>query len=86
MRHRLPACLFEGERSPLMRCSNHPHSWIELSITMGDFDGAIGRAIVPNQEFKVRMGLAQDAVKGGSKILLPIVDGDDKGDGSHWKR
>jgi hypothetical protein len=32
------------------------------------------------------MGLAQDAVKGGSKILLPIVDGDDKGDGSHWKR
>ena len=77
---------------------HHPKLPINaLGLTRRDYEGAvstlcagcghdsISAAIVHDQQFKIRKGLGQEAVHGGSKEFFPVPHGHDDGNaGGHF--
>jgi len=67
---------FEGARKALIvsRVDN-PNPIVFLGVVVGDGEGLISGAIVPNQEVKVGVGLGEDAVEASGKEGGAVVDG-----------
>lgn len=67
----------ESSVQTLIDCTQTLKPAIGLTgVGLGDLQGAIGRAIVPNEEFKVVVGLRQDAGDSAGKVGRSAVDGE----------
>ncbi|MEP1061816.1 hypothetical protein NDI38_25935 [Stenomitos frigidus AS-A4] len=78
--HAISRRAFECRRKPLMRGGNHAKAIVLCRVILGDHEGTIGGAVVPQHVLKVALGLCQDAFDRGSEILLTIVDGSNECD------
>lgn len=59
---------------------NNPQALVLLGVVSGDRDGIVGGAVVPDEEFKVGMGLGENALDRGRQISGAIVNWNDEGD------
>lgn len=58
---------------------------VSLGVGLGDFGGAVGRAVVYEDDLEVFVSLGEDAIEGGGEIGDYVVDGDYDGDfGGGW--
>jgi hypothetical protein len=49
-------------------------------VMVADFEGVVGRAVVPEDEFEVGVGLGEDGFYGVGEVVFAVVNGGDKGD------
>ena len=64
----------------LMGSSDDLNAGILLSKLVSNGERVIGGAVVPENEFKVGIGLAADAVQSGGKVAIAVVNGNDERD------
>jgi len=76
---------FEGDSSALVGGGDYLNSRVLLCVFAGDGEAGVDRAIVPNYQFKVGVGLGENAISGGAEVLFSVVGGGNNGDwGGHW--
>lgn len=76
---------FEGYSSALVGGGDYLNSRVLLCVFAGDGEARVDRAVVPNYQFKVGVGLGENAFYGGAEVLRSVVGGGNYGDwGGHW--
>jgi len=76
---------FEGDSSALVGGRDYLNSRVLLCVFAGDGEALVDRAIVPNYQFKVGVGLGENAISGGAEVLFSVVGGGNYGDWrGHW--
>jgi hypothetical protein len=51
-----------------------------VGVLLGDLEGVVGGSIIPQEESKVWIGLAEDRFDRLYEVSFPVVDGDNKDD------
>ena len=51
---------------------------VALGVVVGDVEGGIGGAVVPDQKLKVWVSLGEDAFDRFSEVAIAVVAGDDE--------
>ncbi len=49
-------------------------------VVIADFEGVVGGAVVPEDEFEVGVGLGEDGFDGVGEVVFAVVEGGDEGD------
>jgi len=63
-----------------MRGTSHTNPLILGGVGGGNGNGIIRRAIIPNDDLEVSVGLRQDTIERVRKILGAVIDGDNERD------
>jgi len=70
---------------------NDANTRVTGGVMLGDRQGIVGGAVIPQNQLEIGVGLRQDRGNQGGQISLAVVDRDDQGDrGGHrsyqlWK-
>jgi hypothetical protein len=70
----------QGNSSALVGGSYYLNSRVLLRVFAGDGETGVGGTVVPNYQFKVGVGLGENAFYGGAEVLFSVVGGGDNGD------
>lgn len=69
----------EGLGTSLVRGGNQANAIVLTGVGLGNVKSAICRAIIPDEEFKIGVGLRQDAGDGGGKVGRSVISREQEG-------
>jgi hypothetical protein len=74
-------CVLGDRRfAPAMLMADDPHARVALGSSLQQSERPIGRAVIDDDEFQIRMRLLQHRVDRGFDVALAVVAGNDDGD------
>lgn len=68
---------FKSRGDALMGGSVDANARVAFRVVLGNVEGGVGGAVVPNEKLKVRVGLSEDAFDRFSEVAIAVVTRDD---------